>query len=153
MRSAVVIAAALLLASCGYRKPVEHEQVMATYQSLSRQAAVTRLTEAMVAEGIPIRSANVDRGAIISDSFEVAVDYCDCGKNLLGSDYVGTRRGVMKVNVRQNHGTTVTFEFDTELTIRANGKRLICPSLGVLERKILDRTGAQIDSAKEPNDG
>lgn len=137
MRLTMLVVIALLFVGCGYRKPATHESVMHSYQSLSREQAVTKLVAAMKAEGIPIKSEDPEKGRIVSDSFEVNEEWCDCGKNLLGEEYPGTRRGVMKVSVRRDRETTVTFDFKTRLTILANDKQFICGSLGVLEKKIL----------------
>jgi hypothetical protein len=137
MRLTILVVITLLLVGCGYRKPATHEPVMHTYQNLSLEQAVTRVAAAMKAEGIPIKSEDPEKGRIVSDSFDVNEDWCDCGKNLLGEEYPGTRRGVMKVNFRRSRETTVTFDFKTRLTILANDKQLICGSLGVLENKIL----------------
>jgi hypothetical protein len=147
MRLTILVMITLLLLGCGYRKPATHEPVMHSYQNLSLEQAVTRLAAAMKAEGIPIKSEDPEKGRIVSDSFDVNEEWCDCGKNLLGEEYLGTRRGVMKVSVRRSRETTVTFDFKTRLTILANDKQLICGSLGVLEKKILSHVKTDDGSA------
>ncbi len=137
MRLTMLVMITLLLVGCGFHKPATHEPVVYSYRSLSQEQAVTKLVAAMKAEGIPIKSDDPEKGLIVSDSFDVNEEWCDCGKNLLGEEYLGTRRGVMKVDVRRNRETTVTFDFKTRLTILANDKQLICGSLGVLEKEIL----------------
>jgi hypothetical protein len=127
----------LLLLSCGYRKPAENEPVMRTYQSLGRVEVTRILAEAMTVEGIPVKTRDVDQGVIVSDSFDVGTEYADCGKNLLGAEYPGSRTGVLRIRIKSNGGTQITFDFETRLEIAANDMTVICGSYGILEEKLL----------------
>lgn len=91
----------------------------------------------MEAEKIRIAIKDVGKGVIVTDSFNVLPEYCDCGKNFLGAEYPGQRRGVMRVNVSDGRKITVTFDFKTKLRITANNRLLVCTSHGVLENKLL----------------
>ena len=127
----------LLLLGCGFRKPAAHEPVLWGTRAATKAEVFQRLEAAMKAEGLPIAKADRGSGTIVTDSFDVLPEYCDCGLNLLGEEYPGQRRGVMTVKVSQGDSTTVKFEFQTRLTILANQKILLCGSKGVLEQKLL----------------
>ncbi len=96
-----------------------------------------KLAGLLTTEKIGVASIDVRAGAIVTDSFDVLPEYCDCGKNLLGAEYPGQRRGVMRVNVSDGRKITVTIDFKTRLRIRANNRLLVCTSRGVLENKLL----------------
>ncbi|MFH2055584.1 MAG: hypothetical protein ABIJ61_06485 [bacterium] len=131
----------LFVAGCTIQKPMAHDPVLWSSRELSQAEIFERLEQAVREEGLPIHKANAGDGLIVTDSFDVLTDYCDCGKNLLGADYVGERRGVLRITVKQGDSTTVKFDFTTRLKILANGKFLICDSFGVLEDKLLVQAG------------
>lgn len=95
------------------------------------------LKKILESENIPISSTDLQRGTIVSDSFEVLPEYCDCGMNFFGAQYPGTRRGKMRILVSGSAATRIKFEFATLLTITANNRQVKCTSFGLLEERIL----------------
>jgi hypothetical protein len=149
MRLPVVVLLLLCLAGCGFRQPLSHEPVIWSTQKAGKAEIVRQLEQAMIREGIPIQRADPAVGTIVSDSFDVLPEYCDCGKNLLGQDFPGERRGVMKVRVTANDSTKVKFDFTTKLKILANQKIVICPSYGVLEQKLIEQVRPELSESGE----
>lgn len=131
----------ILAGGCGFQRPLEQNDIIWSSPDITRSQVFERLENAAREEGLPLRQVEPGRGLIVTDSFDVLTSYCDCGRNLLGSEYIGERRGVMKIRVTQGDSTTVRFEFITRLKITANGKFVICGSLGVLEERLLVAAG------------
>lgn len=99
-------------------------------------------------EHIPVLRIDRQAGTILTDSFSILPEYCDCGKNFFGAEYPGTRRGQMAISVQDANRTTVKFKFGTLLNITANNKQVICTSFGILEDKILDQLDTELGVAR-----
>ena len=127
----------LLVLGCTTRRPVPHESIQGVYEHASRHEALVALKNILIQDSIPIRSFDLKSGTIVSDSFEAAPRYCDCGRNFFGAEYPGTRRGVMRIKASGGQDFRVKFEFSTLLTITANNKQVHCTSFGILEGEIL----------------
>jgi hypothetical protein len=137
MKSLTLALLIFLLCGCGFQKPAVHDPVLWSTREATKAKVFEQLEAALRAEGLPISRVDAAAGVIVTDSFDVLPEYCDCGKNLVGQEYPGERRGVMKITIRQGDSTTVKFDFTTRLLILANNKTLICDSHGVLEDKLL----------------
>ncbi len=137
MKSVTIGLLIFLLCGCGFQKPVVHDPILWSTREVTKAKVFEQLEAALRAEGLPISRADAAAGVIVTDSFDVLPEYCDCGKNLVGQEYPGERRGVMKITIRQGDSTTVKFDFTTRLQILGNNKILICDSHGVLEAKLL----------------
>jgi hypothetical protein len=137
MRCLALLLVSLLLGGCAVRVPTMRPPVTRTYELRESRQIIDGLAALLTAERIGIASKNVGKGVIVTDSFDVLPEYCDCGKNFLGAEYPGQRRGVMRVNVSDGRKITVTIDFKTRLRIRANNRLLVCTSRGVLENKLL----------------
>jgi hypothetical protein len=137
MRYSVLLLVSLLVAGCAVRAPIMRPPVTRKYELRERRQIIEGLAALLVGERIGIATKDIGKGIIVTDSFDVLPEYCDCGKNLLGAEYPGQRRGVMKVNVSNERVITVTLELKTRLRITANNKTLICTSFGVLENRLL----------------
>ena len=133
----VVLITGLLCFSCTVRKPVMHEQVTAEYRSLERTRVADALKQVLKARKIPIARVDLSKGLIVTDSFEAAPEYCDCGLNFFGAQYPGTRRGQLRIQMSGTGETNLKFEFGALLMITANNKRVKCTSFGRLEAEIL----------------
>jgi hypothetical protein len=137
MRCLALLLVSLLVAGCAVRVPTMRPPVTHTYELRERRQVIDGLVALLEAEKIRIAIKDVGKGVIVTDSFNVLPEYCDCGKNFLGAEYPGQRRGVMRVNVSDGRKITVTFDFKTKLRITANNRLLVCTSHGVLENKLL----------------
>ncbi len=133
MKYVCLVLASLLMAGCAPREPLMHPLATYSYDVKERKELMDKLAGLLRAGGISIAKFDVRGGTIVSDSFDVLPQYCDCGKNLLGAEYPGQRRGVMRVNVASGTPAKVTIDLKTKLLIRANQKTVICTSYGVLE--------------------
>ena len=123
--------------SCTTRRPTMREPIVAEFQRSNRAEVMETLKRILESEKIPISGTDLQRGTIVSDSFEVLPEYCDCGMNFFGAQYPGTRRGKMRILVSGSAETKVKFEFATLLTITANNRQVKCTSFGLLEERIL----------------
>ncbi len=130
----ILIAAAV---SCTTRRPTIREPIVAEFQRSNRAEVMETLKKILESEKIPISSTDLQKGTIVSDSFEVLPEYCDCGMNFFGAQYPGTRRGKMRILVSGSAETKIKFEFATLLTITANNRQVNCTSFGLLEERIL----------------
>ena len=137
MRCFAILLASLLLGGCAVRVPTMRPPVTRTYELRESRQIIDGLAALLTTERIVIVTKNIGKGVIVTDSFDVLPEYCDCGKNFLGAEYPGQRRGVMRVNVSNGRQITVTFDFKTRLRITANNRLLVCTSRGVLENKLL----------------
>jgi hypothetical protein len=137
MRCFTLLLASLLLGGCAVRVPTMRPPVTRTYELRESRQIIDGLGALLTAERIVIATKSIGKGVIVTDSFDVLPEYCDCGKNFLGAEYPGQRRGVMRVNVSNGRQITVTFDFKTRLRITANNRLLVCTSRGVLENKLL----------------
>lgn len=95
------------------------------------------LSKILAERKIPVLRSDLQHGTIVSDSFEVQPEYCDCGMNFFGAQYPGRRRGQMRIAISGDREISVKFEFATLLTIRANNRQVKCTSFGILEGEIL----------------
>ena len=138
MRQLCLIGMILLIAGCTVRKPTERSAVARTYDIVERNELIEELTRIMNEEGIQVKSQNIREGTIVSDSFDVLPEFCDCGRNFFGAEYPGQRRGVMKVKISGTRAFKLTFDFHTKLVITANNKQVLCTSFGILEEKLLN---------------
>ncbi len=126
-----------LAVSCTTRRPTMREPIVAEFRQSNRAEVMAALKKILESENIPISSTDLQRGTIVSDSFEVLPEYCDCGMNFFGAQYPGTRRGKMRILVSGSAATRIKFEFATLLTITANNRQVKCTSFGLLEERIL----------------
>jgi hypothetical protein len=134
----------LLLGGCAVRAPIVRPPVTHTYELRERRQIIEGFAEQLTAEGIKITTKDIGKGIIVTDSFDVTPEYCDCGKNLLGAEYPGQRRGIMRVNVSNGRKITITIDFKTRLRITANNKTVVCTSYGILENKLLANLGKEL---------
>ncbi len=137
MRYVALILSVLMVGGCAVRVPTMHPPVTHTYEFRERRQVIDGLVALLEAEKISIAIRDVGKGIIVTDSFDVLPEYCDCGKNFLGAEYPGQRRGVMRVNISDGRKIMVTIDFKTKLLITANKRLLVCTSRGVLENKLL----------------
>jgi len=137
MRCFALLLASLLFGGCAVRVPTMRPPITRTYELRERRQIIDGLAAQLEAEQIRIAIKDVGKGIIVTDSFDVLPEYCDCGKNLLGAEYPGQRRGVMRVNVSDGRKITISIDFRTRLRIKANNRLLVCTSRGVLENKLL----------------
>lgn len=119
------------------------EPIVAEYRLDNRGKVVAAMAHILETEKIPIARTDISGGIIVTDSFEVEPEYCDCGMNFFGAQYPGTRRGKMRIVVSGNAETRIKFEFGTLLAITANKRQVKCTSFGVLEERLL----TQLDKA------
>ncbi|MGB5137389.1 MAG: hypothetical protein WBP29_02540, partial [Candidatus Zixiibacteriota bacterium] len=98
---------------------------------------------------IPIARRDLQRGIIVTDSFEVIPEQCDCGVNFFGAEYLGTRRGRMDIVVSGESEIDIEFKFGTLLTIKANNQQVKCTSSGILEEEILKQLEKSLGVARE----
>lgn len=132
-----LLLASLLFGGCAVPVQTTRPPVTHTYELRERRQIFDGFAALLTAERIRIATKDIGKGIIVTDSFDVLPEYCDCGKNLLGAEYPGERRGVMRVKVSGGRIITVTIDFKTRLRITANNKQLVCTSRGVLENKLL----------------
>ncbi|TFH62174.1 MAG: hypothetical protein E4G91_07735 [Candidatus Zixiibacteriota bacterium] len=137
MRYVTLILSILTVVGCVVPVQTTRPPITHTYELRERRQIIDELSALLVAEQIGIATKDIGKGIIVTDSFDVLPEYCDCGKNLLGAEYPGQRRGVMRVNVSDGRMITVTIYFKTRLRITANNRLLLCTSRGVLENKLL----------------
>jgi hypothetical protein len=133
----------LICLSCTVRKPLIHEPVTADYRHHERPQVAEALKQILQARKIPVARVDLSRGQIVTDSFEAAAVYCDCGMNFFGAQYPGTRRGQLRIQMSGTGETNLKFEFGALLTITANNKQVKCTSFGKLEAEIV----AELDKA------
>ena len=129
--------------SCTVRRPMAHEPVTADYRHTERGQMGETLKQVLDARRIPIARMELSKGLIVTDSFEAAPEYCDCGMNFFGAQYPGTRRGQLRIQMSGTGETNLKFEFSALLTITANNRKVKCTSFGKLEAEIL----AELDKA------
>ena len=144
MRCLALLLMSLLLGGCAVRAPIVRPPVTHTYELRERRQIIEGFAEQLTAEGIKITTKDIGKGIIVTDSFDVTPEYCDCGKNLLGAEYPGQRRGIMRVNVSNGRKITITIDFKTRLRITANNKTVVCTSYGILENKLLTNLGKEL---------
>lgn len=137
MRYVALISGVFIVAGCAVQAPIVRPPVTRTYELRERQQIINGFAALLATERIGIANKDIGNGIIVTDSFDVLPSYCDCGKNLLGAEYPGERRGVMRVKVSAGWKITVAIDLKTRLRITANKKELICTSRGVLENKLL----------------
>lgn len=149
VRWLVVALLGLAVLSCAVRKPTQRESVVAEYQHSKRAEVMAALVKILSDRKIPIARTNVTHGSIVTDSFEVIPEYCDCGMNFFGAQYPGTRRGQMRITIRGEGEVTIKFEFETLLTIRTNNRKVTCTSFGILENEILQQLDKALGVVRE----
>jgi hypothetical protein len=137
MRLLALLLVLLLVCGCAVRGPTVRPPVTHTYELREHRKIVEELAALLVAEKIKIAFKDVSKGVIVTDSFDVLPEYCDCGKNFLGAEYPGQRHGVLRVNVNDGRKIIVTIDFKTKLRIKANNKMVNCTSFGIFENKLL----------------
>ena len=137
MRCFALLLASLLFAGCAVPVQTMRPPVTHTFELRERRQVIDGFAALLAAERIKITTKDIGKGIIVTDSFNVLPEYCDCGKNLLGAEYPGERRGVMRLKVSDGRKITVTIDFKTRLRITANNRQLVCTSRGVLENKLL----------------
>lgn len=137
MRYFVLILIVLMIAGCASRVPTVHPPVTRTFELQERQQIIEQLAALLAVEKIRVVSKDVARGIVVTDSFDVPAEYCDCGKNLLGAEYPGKRRGMMRFEIGGKQTITMTIHFAPQLRISANNILVKCSSSGVLEEKLL----------------
>jgi hypothetical protein len=137
MRYVALILSVLMVGGCAVRVPTMRPPVTRTYELRERRQVIDGLAALLEAEQIRIAIKDVGKGVIVTDSFDVLPEYCDCGRNMLGAEYPGQRRGVMRLNVSDGRKITVMIDFKTKLRITANKRLLVCTSQGVLENRLL----------------
>lgn len=123
--------------SCAYKSPESHGEIVGSYSSVEKQRVWEAVLLTLEQMEIPVARKDFGRGTIFSDSFDVTPEQVDCGKNFFGADYVGTRRGVLKITIREKEEIRIEFELEALLTIKANNKQVECTSFGSLEEEIL----------------
>lgn len=138
----------LLASACTVRKPTERAPVLAVYSHTSAAQVVGALKAILAEERIPVSARSTGGATIVTDSFEVLPEYCDCGRNFFGAEYPGIRRGQMKFTVTDGGTARVKIEFATLLTITANNKHVHCTSFGILEDKLLKRLEERLGTAR-----
>ncbi len=130
----ILIAAAV---SCTTRRPTMREPIVTEFHRSDRAAVMETLTKILESQKIPVSRSDLQKGTIVTDSFDVIPEDCDCGMNFFGAQYPGTRRGRMRILVSGSAETKIKFEFATLLTITANNRQVNCTSFGLLEERIL----------------
>lgn len=148
MRWVCVSLLMLTLIACTVRKPTSREPVMAAYSQVETAQIMSALESSLKEEHIPIHKFDRTGGIIVTDSFAVLPEDCDCGKNFFGAEYPGTRRGQMTITIQGGTQKTVKFKFGTLLNITANGKQIRCTSFGTLEEKILKLLEAELGAVR-----
>jgi len=138
----------VLASACTVRKPMERAPILAVYPHTSAAQVVGVLKSILAEEQIPVSARPTDGATIVTDSFEVLPEYCDCGKNFFGAEYPGIRRGQMKFTVTDGGTARVKIEFATLLTVTANNKQVHCTSFGILEDKLLKRLEERLGTAR-----
>ncbi len=121
---------------------------MATYHQTSRGKLLDDLKSILDSAKIPLLRIDRTAGVIVSDSFEVRPEYCDCGKNFFGAEYPGTRRGQLVIEVSAQDDAVVSFRFWTLLNIKANNKQVHCTSFGILEAEIISQLDSRLGVAR-----
>ena len=149
VRWLVVALLGLAVLSCAVRKPTQRESVVAEYQHSKRAEVLSALSKILADRKIPIAKTDATHGSIVTDSFEVIPEYCDCGMNFFGAQYPGTRRGQMRITIRGEGEVTIKFEFETLLTIRTNNRKVKCTSFGILENEILKQLDKALGVVRE----
>lgn len=144
----MLIALATLILSCAVAQPTQHDPVIARLPNTNVHAVMAALEHVMALDSIPIHSRDFDEGLITTDSFEVKPEYADCGLNLFGSEYPGTRRGQMRITIKGSGTVQISFRFATLLTILTNNKQVVCTSFGTLENRILEQLEKQLGIAR-----
>jgi hypothetical protein len=137
MRTLSLTLVLLAITGCASRGPISRPPVTRTVDVQERHRVTEKLAELLTAEKIGIASRDAAKGLIVTDSFDVPVEYCDCGKNLLGAEYPGKRRGMMRLEISGGKGTAITIHFRPLLRITANDMLVQCSSSGLLEEKLL----------------
>lgn len=148
MRWVCVSLLLLLVLGCTVRKPLTRDPVMATYRQTSQAKLIDALKSILDSAKIPLLRTDYAAGKIVSDSFEVLPEYCDCGKNFFGAEYPGTRRGQMVIEVSAQRDAAVSFRLGTLLNIKANNKQVHCTSFGILEEKIISQLDSRLGIAR-----
>ena len=149
IRWLVVAILGLALLSCAVRRPTQRESVIAEYQHSKRAEVLSALSKILADRKIPLAKTDATHGSIVTDSFEVIPEYCDCGMNFFGVQYPGTRRGQMRITISGAREITIKFEFGTLLTIRANNRQVKCTSFGILENEILQQLDQALGVVRE----
>ncbi|MGB5107857.1 MAG: hypothetical protein WBP42_14215 [Candidatus Zixiibacteriota bacterium] len=149
MRWLPVVILTLAVFSCAVRKPVVHDPVIARYQFNNRSEIIAAVSKVLAERKIPIARRDLQRGIIVTDSFEVIPEQCDCGVNFFGAEYLGTRRGRMDIVVSGESEIDIEFKFGTLLTIKANNQQVKCTSSGILEEEILKQLEKSLGVARE----
>ena len=149
IRWLVVAILGLAVLSCAVRKPTQRESVIAEYQHSRRAEVMTALGKILADRKIHIARTDATHGSIVTDSFEVIPEYCDCGMNFFGAQYPGTRRGQMRITISGEREVAIKFEFGTLLTIRTNNRKVKCTSFGILENEILQQLDKALGVVRE----
>ncbi len=144
----ILAAVVVVVISCTVRKPLERGSIVAQFAHLPKPQLLEALTGALRAEGISVVRTDVGKGTIVTDSFEVDPQDCDCGMNFFGAEYPGSRRGQMRIDVTTGRDVTVKFDFHTLLTITANNKQVRCTSFGRLEERLLKSVETKLGIAR-----
>lgn len=148
MRWIMVSLLILSVAACTVRRPTERAPVLAVYPHTSAAEVIGALKTVLAEERIPVSAHATGGATIVTDSFVVLPEYCDCGRNFFGAEYPGIRRGQMKLTVTDGGTVRVKIEFATLLTITANNKHVHCTSFGILEEKLLKRLEERLRTAR-----
>lgn len=148
-----LILLALMLSAvvgCATQTPTMRPPVTRTLGIAERAQVVEVVCELLEAEKIGIAAKNIGRGIVVTDSFDLPAEYCDCGKNLLGAEYPGKRRGVMRWEISGNRSITITVRFHPQLRISTNNILVKCSSTGVLEDKLLTALEKKLGKTSAP---
>ncbi len=111
--------------------------IIRSYDHGERRSVINRLEKILAAEQIGIKSENRQNGLIVTDSLDLTPELCDCGKNMIGAEYPGHRRGVLTIKVSAGTKPVVSMDLKARLRISANNIIVQCASRGVLEEKLL----------------
>ncbi len=145
LRAAILLCLLLWLGpSCAYKTPESHDRVLGRYTSSEKQRVWDAVLQVLEQKQIPVATRSFGEGTIVSDSISFTPEQIDCGKNFFGADYIGTRKGVLRIMIRQKSGVEIEFRLKSILTIAANNKQVECNSFGALEREILDAVDLQL---------
>lgn len=137
MRSFALLLASLMFAGCAVPVQTVLPPVTHTIELRERRLVFEGFVALLAAERIGIATKDLGKGIIVTDSFDVLPEYCDCGKNLLGAEYPGERHGVARIKIGDGRTITVMIDLKTQLHITANNKHLVCASRRVFENKLL----------------
>jgi len=139
--------------SCGYRSQTSHAKVVGKYAATDKQRLWEAVLQTLDQKQIPIARKDYGSGIITSDSFPVTPAMVDCGKNLLGADYAGTRLGVLEIKLRKQGEMQIDFQLSALLTILANKKQVKCNSFGKLEKEILESVDLRLGLKRDQING